>query len=103
MKKVEIRRIGLGSVFRLFLVMGLVIGLIANVVLLLAGYALLDIARDLGTMDEVVSLGGGAVGCIILSIIYGLLFGVGGVIVAGLYDLFALAVGGIKISLVDRE
>lgn len=103
MKKYEIRRMGLGSIFRLYLVMGLVIGLIVNVVLLLTGYALGDIGRELGTMKELISLGGGAVACVLLAVVYGLLAGVSGVVGGLLYNLFAAAVGGVTVKLAEKD
>lgn len=103
MKKYEIRRLGLGSLFKLYLIIGLVIGLIVNVVLLATGYALVDVGRELGTMKELVSLGGGVVACILLAIIYGLAAGATAVIGGLIYNIFAAAVGGITVKLAEKE
>lgn len=103
MKKYEVKRLGLGSLFRLYLIIGLVIGLIVNVVLLLTGIALVDVGRELGTMKELISLGGGVVACIVLAIVYGLISGVAAVVGGFIYNIFAAAVGGVSVRLVEKE
>lgn len=103
MKKVEVRRLGLGSVFRLFLVMGLIIGLIVSIAFFLTGHAVSAVGRDLGTMTNFMSIGNGAIACVATGIAYGLGSGITAVIGALLYNIFAAAVGGVTIRIADKD
>ncbi|MGE5581367.1 MAG: DUF3566 domain-containing protein [Bacillota bacterium] len=107
MKLYEIQRIGPGSVFKLYFVLGVVIGLIISLVLVSVGATLNGIGYQLGTVNMT---GGGPLqiaavilGVIIGSLIYGLLSGVTGVIGAVVYNAFTALVGGIVIRLREKE
>ncbi|MGE5529322.1 MAG: hypothetical protein ACM3X6_09300 [Patescibacteria group bacterium] len=101
MKAYEVKRIGAGSVFRFNLCVGFVVGLIAGALLLVMGYSLQDIGIELGTLKGVVGIGAGVVGALLASVLQGILAGVAGAVLAFLYNIFAAAVGGIKVKLVD--
>lgn len=101
MKTYEIKRIAAGSVFKFTLSMGFVIGLIAGIVLLVMGYSLRDIGIELGTLKGALGVGAGILGAILASAFAGLTAGAAGSILVFLYNLFAAAVGGIRVKLED--
>ena len=103
MKAYQLKRIGAGSVFKFNLCVGFVIGLIASAVLLVVGYSLKNLGLELGTFRSTLGAGAGLVGAILVSVVYGLLAGIAGAVVALLYNLFAAAVGGITIKLDDGD
>jgi len=103
MKTYEIKRIGAGSVFKFNLCVGFVVGLIAGAVLLIMGYSLTDIGLELGTLKDALGVSAGIVGAILASILQGIMAGIVGAIVAFLYNIFAAAVGGIKVRLDEGE
>ncbi len=107
MKNYEIRKIGPGSIFKLYFTIGTVIGFIVSLILLLAGATLNSIGMQLGTADL---MSGGALqvaaiilGIIIGSLVYGLLTGIMGIVGAMIYNVFAALVGGIVINLTEKE
>ena len=107
MKKYEVKRIGPGSVFKFYFALGLVIGLIISLVMVLVGANLNSIGFQLGT-SNLQSVGPLQVGAIILgviigSLVYGLLMGLAGAIGAFIYNAFAALVGGIAVTLNEKE
>jgi hypothetical protein len=107
MKNYEIKRIGPGSVFKLYFVLGSVIGLIISLVLVLLGASLSSIGFQLGTASipnmgllHILAL---ILGIILGSLVYGLLLGIFAAIGALIYNAFAALVGGVVIRLNDKE
>jgi Transmembrane domain of unknown function (DUF3566) len=107
MKTYEIRKIGPGSVFKLYFTIGLVIGLIVSLVMVLVGISLKNIGFQLGTINMnhigLLQIGAAILGVIIGSLVYGLVAGLAGMIGALIYNAFAALVGGIKVNLNERE
>ena len=107
MKSYEIKRIGTGSVFKFYFVIGVVVGLITCIVILITGASLSQIGIQLGTFSlkggGPLQVGGAVAGLVIGSLAYGLLTGIAGSIMALIYNVFAAAVGGIIIKLNDKE
>ncbi|HEX2952512.1 MAG TPA: hypothetical protein VHR47_00840 [Bacillota bacterium] len=103
MKKYEIKSIGAGSVFRFYFVIGIVIGVIGSIVLLATGASPKDFGLDFGFVNRIGSVGLAIVTAVVGSIVDGLLCGLGGTILAVIYNIFAAGVGGITIRLVDKE
>lgn len=103
MKKFEIKSIGAGSVFRFYFALGVVIGLIGSVIVLAAGASPADIGLDLGFIKSLHGVFFSIVTAIVCSLVYGLVCGVGGAIASFIYNIFAAAVGGVSIRLVDKE
>ena len=100
-KAFQIRRLGVGSIFRFYLCAGFVVGLIACIVLLILGYSLKNLGLELGTLKGALGVSAGIVGAILASVVCGLAAGASGAVVAFLYNLFASAVGGIVVKLED--
>lgn len=106
MKSFEIRKVVVGSVFKLYFMFGIVFGLIAIIAIILASASLKNAGIELGTYNladgpfQVVTI---AVGIIFGSLAYGLLTGLAGVIGALIYNAFAAMVGGVIIKLGDKD
>ena len=107
MKTYEIKKVGLGSVFKFHFTLGVVIGVIITLVLALVGVSLTNIGFQLGTANlshsGPLQIGAAILGIIIGSLIYGLLMGLAGTIGALIYNAFAALIGGIEVTLNDRE
>jgi len=103
MKAQRLRQIGLGSIFKFCLCSGFVVALITCAVLLVLGYTVQDLGLELGTFKGVLKAGAGIVGALLLSVACGIGAGIGGTVLAVLYNLFAAAVGGVKIKLDDSD
>jgi hypothetical protein len=107
MKNYEIKRIAPGSVFKLYFLLGSIIGLIISLVLVLVGASLNSIGFQLGIVN-LQNVGPLQIGAIILGVIlgslaYGLLLGIVAVIAAVIYNAFATLAGGIVIRLNEKE
>ncbi|HOJ77936.1 MAG TPA: hypothetical protein PLZ08_08135 [Bacillota bacterium] len=105
MQSLEVKQIGLISVFKFSFVVGVILGLIATVVLLLSGISI----KQLGLETGVFSINGGPlqvgaslVGAIIASLAYGLIGGIVGLFIAFLYNVFASITGGIIIRVKEE-
>jgi hypothetical protein len=89
----EIKKIGILSVGKIGLFFGIVLGLVLGLVAaLVSNYASSTLTAQAGL---------GAYGwwsLIIFPVLYGILYFIGGVIGAALYNLFASWVGGVKIE-----
>lgn len=106
MKSYEIKKIGPGSVFKFYFIVGIAFGLLTSIILLIMGATLQNIGLDLGTFSTEggpLQIGAAIIGVILASLAYGLMAGVFSVIGAFIYNIFAAAVGGIVIKLNDRE
>jgi len=99
MKTYEIKSIGAGSVFKFNLCWGFVIGLIVGLALLLMGHTLNDVGIELGTIRGALGVGTGIVGIVLASALQGIGAGIAGAIMAFFYNIFAAAVGGIKVKM----
>lgn len=107
MRSYEVRKIGVGSVFKFYFVFGMVFGFLAGVVILIMGASLENMGLQLGvfnlTQGGLLQIGASILGIIVLSLGYGLITGVAGAIGAFLYNIFAGMTGGIVVRLVERE
>jgi len=103
MKKFELKSIGVGSVLRFYFALGLVIGLIGAIILLATGATPASMGLDLSFFKQVHGMVFTVLTAILCSILYGFLCGLAGLIGAIIYNIFAAAVGGISISLLDKE
>ncbi len=105
MKSYEIKKIGPGSVFKFYFILGIVFGLLTSIILLITGATLKNIGLELGTFGASGPLQAGTaiIGVILASLAYGLMAGVLSAIGALIYNLFAAAIGGIVIKLNDKE
>lgn len=107
MKSYEVRKVSAGSVFKLYFVIGAVLGLIFCIVLLIAGNFLSYVGSQLGmtnlTSGGPLQVGAAVVGVVVGSTSYGLASGLVGAIGAFIYNIFAAAFGGIVVKLVDYE
>lgn len=103
MKRYEIKSIALGSVFRFFLAVGVVVGLIACIVVFAIGASPSELGIDLGVLNENTGAGTIIVTAIVASVGYGLAMGLAGTILSFLYNLFTAAVGGIVIRVSEKE
>ena len=104
MKSYEIKKIEPGSVFKLYFLLGVVFGLLASIILVIAGATLKNIGLELGTFGASGPLQAGTaiIGVVLASLAYGLMAGVISTIGAIIYNVFAAAIGGIVVKLDDR-
>lgn len=106
MKSYELKKIGPGSVFKFYFVVGVAFGLLMSIILLIAGANLQNIGLKLGTIgagDGPLGVGASVLGVLLTSLAYGLMVGVISAIGAFIYNLFAAAIGGIVVKLNDKE
>jgi hypothetical protein len=106
MKSFEIRKIGPGSVFKFFFVVGVAFGLLLSIIFIITGANLHRIGLELGSVDAgdgPLSIGAAFIGVILASLAYGLMTGVISAIGAFIYNGFAAAIGGIIIKLNDKD
>lgn len=104
MKNLEVKRIGGGSCFRLGFAVGLIGGLLTCIVMLSIGVSLHSIGIDLGTVAPAsgpLHVGAVIAGVVVASLAAGLIIGLGGAILAFLYNVFAAAVGGVVLRVND--
>jgi hypothetical protein len=102
-KKYEIKSIGAGSVFRFYFALGIVIGVIGSIVLLATGASPKDFGFDFGFMNSMSNVGIAVISAIAGSVVYGLACGLGAMVTAFIYNIFAAGVGGVTVRLVDKE
>jgi hypothetical protein len=102
MKSLEIKKVGIGSVFKLSFTIGVIIGLIAGVIFLITGSLVQNIGLQLGTTHfdtgGPLQIGASVLGIVIGSLAYGLANSVIGIIGALIYNIFAAIVGGIVLK-----
>lgn len=102
MKRLEIKKVGPGSVFKFCFMFGTVAGLLASIILILAGLPLKNMGIQFGPVrlgdGGFFQVGAAMVGVIIGSIAYGLAAGIIGAIGAALYNILAAIAGGIVIK-----
>ena len=107
MKSYEIKKIGVGSVFKFYFVIGIAIGVIFSLLLLLTGASLKNIGIEIGAISlgnsGPLQIGAALAGVIIGSLAYGIIIGLAGAVGAFLYNVFAKITGGIVIKLGDGE
>lgn len=103
MKRFEIRSIGIASSFRFLLAVGVVAGLLASIAALAMGATPKDLGLDMGILNQGFGVGTAIVTAVIISIGYGIISGLAGIIIAFLYNLFSAAVGGIVIRINEEE
>ncbi len=103
----EIKKIGIGSVFKLSFIVGAAIGLIIGVVFLITGSLVQDIGLQLGTIqfdtEGPLQIGASVLGILIGSLAYGLINSLLGIIGAFIYNAFAAIVGGLVIKIEDVD
>jgi hypothetical protein len=107
MKNYEIESINPGSVFKLYFLMGLVLGLLFSLILVLVGASLNSLGFQLG-ITSLRNTGALHIGAIILgvifgSVVYGLSLGIFATIGSLLYNGFARMAGGIVIRLNEKD
>jgi len=106
MKNVEIRKIRVGSVFKLCFVIGAVLGLLLGILILATGACIQNIGLLLGTVHfetgGVMQIGASILGLLIGSLAYGLVNGIAGIIGAFIYNIFTAIVGGVVIKIEDK-
>ncbi len=106
MKSYEIKKIGPGSVFKFYFIVGVVFGLLASIIMLIVGTTLKTVGLEWGAFSPgggPLQVGAAIIGVILASLAYGLITGVLGAAGAFIYNGFAAAVGGIVIKLNDKE
>ncbi|MCL6591751.1 MAG: DUF3566 domain-containing protein [Firmicutes bacterium] len=103
----EIKRIGAASVFRVCFFLGLLAGVAALMILMVAGISLQNTGLQLGTAHfregGALQAGATVVGVVIGGLAGGLVGGVLGVIGAFIYNLLAALVGGIVIKIREGD
>lgn len=106
MKSYEIKKIGPGSVFKFYFIVGVVLGLLTSIILLITSASLKTIGLELGAFGQgggPLQAGAAIVGVILASLAYGLIAGIFSAAGAFIYNGFAAAIGGIVIKLNDKE
>ncbi len=105
MKK-ELSKIGIVSVFKIYLLMGLVFGLfvggIYGLIFAIGGVGLGLMGGDDTTMGGVMMIVIAIVIVVAFTLLYGLMMGISGAIGALIYNIAAKVVGGIELELEDR-
>lgn len=105
-KSYEIKRIGVGSVFKFYFLLGIVFWLLGCIILLITGTSLRTLGLELGAFDAdggFLQTGAAILGVLLASLAYGLMAGIIGAIGAVIYNGFAAVVGGIVVKLNDRD
>mgnify|MGYP005854688947 CR=1 FL=1 len=102
MRKLEVRKIQIGSVFKLCFIGGAVLGLILGILVLVTGSMAQSLGLPLaGTLETggAMQIGASILGVLIASLGYGLINGIFGIIGAFIYNIFAAIVGGIVLNI----
>ncbi|HEX7714982.1 MAG TPA: hypothetical protein VF531_13295 [Bacillota bacterium] len=102
MRSVEIKKIGAGSAFQLCFTIGAMAGFVICLIFLITGSLLQNIGMELGTSlgsGGPLTIGAAVAGVLIGSLTYGLASGILAAAGAFIYNLFAAAVGGIRIQI----
>lgn len=102
MRRVELKKIGAGSAFQLCFTIGTVAGFVICLVFLITGSLLQNIGMELGTSlrsGGPLTIGAAVAGVLVGSLTYGLACGIVAAGGAFIYNLFAAAVGGIRIHI----
>lgn len=105
MQNLEVKQLGIISVFKFSFIVGVILGLIATVVLLLSGVSINKFGIELGVFsinNGPLQVGASLIGVIIASLAYGLIGGIIGSFVAFLYNVFASITGGIVIRVKEE-
>lgn len=88
-KSLEIKKVDIMSLAKIGGLFGLIIGLVAGVLITVVGFT--------GTISpSIVNLG--AVLIVVLPIVYGVFYFIGGAICALIYNIIAKKIGGLKVS-----
>ena len=105
MRSYEIKKIGPGSVFKFFFIVGVVFSLLTVIILLIVGSSLKKMGLE-GVFCAgcgLLQMGAAVVGVIMASLAYGLVAGLIGAVGALIYNGFAAVVGGVVIKLGDKD
>lgn len=102
MRNIEIKRIQIGSVFKLCFIGGAVLGLILGILVLVAGSLAqtlgLPLANTYFETGGALQIGASILGVLIGCLVYGLVNGIFGIIGTFIYNVFAAIVGGIVLK-----
>jgi len=99
MKKIEVRNIDLISVFKLFGGMSFVIGFI--IVLFGGGFGDAQFQQQMQNIPFIGSMLKGFFGSLIMGVVIAVICGLGAMLNAALYNIFAMIVGGVEIEIKD--
>ena len=98
MRKVEIKRVEAGSVFKFYFTVGLIVGFIFSLIWVFSGTAIRDLGIQVGIAgftDGPLKIGSNVIAVIVSSLAYGFAAGLSGAIGALLYNIIAAVTGGI--------
>ncbi len=101
MRKIEYKKIGLGSVFKLFGGMNFVFGFIFG--LFGTGLAGMQLRNALGAIPFIGGMLTGVVGALFIGLFSALVGGVYFVLLAVVYNIFAIIMGGIQVEVEDKD
>jgi len=90
----EVKRIGVMSVAKISALFGVFVGLIAGIL-----FALASKVADAAAVAGLEGMTFGASSIITLPLMYGVIYFLGGLIGAAIYNLFAKWIGGVKIDI----
>lgn len=106
MKRIQVKKVEAGSMFKFYFAIGLIVGLILSLVVVISGSAIKDLGVQIGipgiTNDSPLQVGSAVIGVIIGSLAYGLALGIGGSVGALLYNIIAAITGGIVIQVKEE-
>ena len=105
MKKMEIKGIGAGSVFKFYFTIGVIVGLVFSLVLVFSGAATRELGIQVGIAgftEGPLKIGSKVVAVIISSLAYGFAAGFTGAIGALLYNIITAVTGGIVIRVDEK-
>jgi hypothetical protein len=101
MRNIEIKKIQVGSIFKLCFIGGAVLGLLLGILVIVAGTLAQNLGLPLGTTFETGGawqVGASIMGVLIGSLAYGLVNGIFGIFGAFIYNIFTAIVGGIVLK-----
>lgn len=101
MRSIEIKKIQIGSVFKLCFIGGVVLGLILGILVLVMGTLAPNLGFPIANTFETggaLQIGASILGVLIGTLVYGLVNGIFGIIGAFIYNIFAAIVGGIVLK-----
>jgi len=105
MRNIEIKKIRIGSVFKLSFIIGAVFGLIIGIVFLATGSLAQSLGPQLGITFETGSslqFGASLLGIVIGCLAYGLVNSIIGIIGAFIYNVLTAIVGGIVLKVEEK-
>jgi len=105
--KKELSKIGILSVFKIYLLLGLVFGLIFGgvygLMFAIFGASMMGfIGGDQAAMSGLMMIIAGLVIVVVATLLYGLILGISGAITAAIYNIAAKIVGGVELELEDK-